>query len=270
MSDIIRTDMDDEKKAATTITQEEIDLIKKEDTPFPEQPTPWMHGEKYASQQYRDDALLRRSLQNKKDPDNKFLEKDVLTKIRSFDRKRPVGADPNEFYGPKRLSHRSHLIGYLAACGFTQKEIAEQMGMNTIYISKYLRTERMQEIVKEKSFELFGKGAQEKFMRLLPKAIDTAEKVMADELQKGSVRADVAFKFMDRALGKPKQQIEHNVSNIRTLIEKLDEVKFKEPIKQIETTAKPDDNIIDVQTEPSESREVPKDEIDDWIDKNIS
>ena len=280
MSDAIThsmTDSDKKDYAPSVITQEEIDLIKKTDVPVPEKPTPWMEGNDFACKENRNDPAWKKRLAEDS-TETYNIKKEVISKLRSQDGVRPPGVEPEEFRTAKKTTHKEHLIAYLAAAGMSNTEIAKQTDIAPQTISVYLRSDRMQQMIKEKAYEMFGKGAAERFMRILPKAIETAESVMIDATQKGSVRAEVAFKFMDRAMGKPKQQVEHSVSNVRTLIEKLDELSIKgvEPQKTIATTASSVDNIIDVEPESlpkEESKQDPdpvvKDEIDSWIDKNL-
>lgn len=170
-------------------------------------------------------------------------------------------------------SSRAQLIAYLAAAGLNHRQIAEQVGLKPASISRYLAMPRVKELVSEKAFEMFGKGAQERFMRILPKAMDTAEQIMEDPEEKGSVRAEIAFKFMDRALGKAIQQTEHNVGGVRQLIEKFDELTSRMTI-EVKPRATKRAEVIDTVVVSEETSSVGKeseheDEIDAWVAGNL-
>jgi hypothetical protein len=234
----------DDKPLMKEITPEDL-IQMTEEGPYPVDRRPYQTPEWYAARQKRN--LKVEDL--RVDPVGEFTPSSlVLGRIANTQSRRNAGISIAEYKTTKRMSHRLHLIAYLASAGMKQVDIASKMGVGHTYISKVMKTDRMQALVKEKAYEMFGKGAAQKFLQVLPKAIETAEKVMLDENEKGSVKADVAFRFMDRALGKPEQKTTVNQGGIRTLIERFDEFTASmrpKTVKTIELSKEKEDNSIE-------------------------
>lgn len=249
-----------------TITDEEIEKMKEEAAFIPIE-KPWMHGATHADMAHRANPKYKSALDAREVPTNAVIDEEAINATKSISQKRPPNVSPSEFYGPKKLSHKAHLMAYLAACGFNNTDIAKQMNMHPVYVSRYMATRRMREMVEQKAFEMFGKNAQSRFMKIIPRAVEVASEIMEDTEEKGSVRADVAFKFMDRALGRPNQSVEHNIGSVRTLIEKFDEFMQHSNTKAIDVTPKQSNTSNEVVVE--EVKENETDEIDTWVNQNL-
>lgn len=117
---------------------------------------------------------------------------------------------------------RMQVLAYLAACGKKVTDIAEELGMSQPEVSNILSTERMQFEVNSLKYKMFGQDVQKRFKEILPKAVDVAYEVMVDEKAKPALRLSSAINFMDRALGKPTQQVEVGGSLIKELFDRLD------------------------------------------------
>lgn len=85
-----------------------------------------------------------------------------------------------------------------------------------------LQDEKIQFEIKHIRYKLYGKDTKKRFNEILPHAIDITERLLHDPFTKPSTKFQAAQEIMDRALGKPKQTIDHEGSLIRSLFDKLD------------------------------------------------
>lgn len=122
-----------------------------------------------------------------------------------------------------RDKHRAKLICYLKAIGFKNKDIAAAIGGTTAEVYRVLKSESAQAEIERVQQEIFVAEPAKMFESILPSAVRIAVNAMMSRKTKQSVRVDAAFKFMDRALGKPTQTIEHNTNLVRELITKINQ-----------------------------------------------
>lgn len=150
------------------------------------------------------------------------------------------GSDPvpAEF---TRNRHRLRAVIYLSAWGMDPTEISSKLGMDLKWVKNTLKSKSVQAEVHKVQDELFMKNPEKIFQKLLPKAIRTTHKILRSSLEKGSTRLAAANMIMDRALGKPTQEIKHEGSMIRSLIEQMDRMN-NGPI--IETTKSVEEAIL--------------------------
>jgi hypothetical protein len=94
---------------------------------------------------------------------------------------------------------------------------------------------------------------------ILPVAIKVALQVMLDPNTKAQTRADAAFRFMDRVMGRPTQHVELNDNLIRQVYEKLDSHNV------IDIAEKRIENAISVV--PETEKEL--DPTDLWVKENL-
>ncbi len=162
------------------------------------------------------------------------------------------------------------MVAYMAAQGKTNAEIAELLEIDISTVRSRLSDERIQFEVKHLRYKLFGKDHKKRFMDILPHAIDVTENTLLDKNSKSSLRFAAAQEVMDRALGKPKQTMEHEGSLIRALFDKMDG-KQEKPVIDVEAVGpKLIDNpngmsIPDISSNPNLS----KDSVDEWVNKNL-
>lgn len=113
-------------------------------------------------------------------------------------------------------------IAYLLVMGLRPKQIAEELQISTTKVNELLKDVGFRGEVERLREHYFGEDMELLFKHILPKAVRTAEEIMDDVEQKAHIRLDAAFRFMDRSLGKPKQQLEVNGSLISSLFKRLD------------------------------------------------
>jgi len=134
------------------------------------------------------------------------------------------------------LSNRRQAIATMKAIGCDNTEIATELGLDPRNISTALSSKSMkQEIVRIQN-KIF-KNPQEVLEKTLPMALKIAYKLMVDPKTKDAVKMDAAFKFMDRVLGKPKQQVEHTGNLLQQVIQEMNDPKNSK-LRIVETTGK--------------------------------
>jgi hypothetical protein len=135
------------------------------------------------------------------------------------------------YKGPPRMptalkardKHRAKLICYLKAIGFKNKDIAAAINGNLQEVYRVLKSESAQDEIERVQNEIFVSEPAKMFESILPQAVRIAVNAMMSRKTKASVRVDAAFKFMDRALGKPTQTVEHNTNLVKELITKINQ-----------------------------------------------
>lgn len=128
-----------------------------------------------------------------------------------------------------RDQHRARLICYLKAIGFKNKDIAAAIGGTSAEVLRVLKSESAQDEIERVQQQIFVAEPAKMFETILPSAVRIAVNAMMSRKTKTSVRVDAAFKFMDRALGKPTQTVEHNTNLVRELITKIADDNKTEP-----------------------------------------
>lgn len=156
----------------------------------------------------------------------------------------------DEWFAPKKLSHRHRFIAHLAALGHTGVEIAERTGMTQVRISSLLRTAIVSAEVERVRNVIFSRDPDEAMRTMIPKALRVVDEVLTNPQEKASTRVDAAFRLFDRTHGKAVQRVEHGGSLIRELFRRLDAVD--------------ETKIIDVTSAAVETNP-----IDEWADANL-
>lgn len=167
-------------------------------------------------------------------------------------------------------------VAHLHAFGADRGQISVMTGLPLDEVGMILGLPR----VKDLAFDLQKKHAnrdfQNLFMSLVPDAVDTARNLMMDRSVKDSTRLSASLAIMDRALGKPNQNIEVGGSMIRELFEKLDQHEAKRVDRAIEVQAKQvhnaiEDGEIKETTSPADTTEPPGevDAVDTWIKDHL-
>jgi hypothetical protein len=162
------------------------------------------------------------------------------------------------------LNPRQLMICKCSALMMGPAEVSELTGMSPAYISRVTASE---------AGRLEIASIQDKFLSntkkmlddILPLAIKTAFHVMLDPKTKPQVKADAAFRFMDRVMGRPVQQIEMNDNLIRQVYEKLDANKVVDiATKRIENAV-----IVAEATQETETQTPELDPVDSWVKENL-
>lgn len=183
--------------------------------------------------------------------EKKIFSDKVISQMKSAGVDKPKELSWNQWNAPKKLKHRHKLVAFMAANGMTNAAIAKQLDCSSSRVTTILSSNRIQLEIKRIQSEIFINDPKKRFMEILPRAIDIAEEVLENEETNPSLRVDVAFRFMDRALGKPKESVEVKTSSIRDLFDQLE--KMDKP-KTIEVTQEDFKNL---------------DPIDQWVHKNL-
>lgn len=126
----------------------------------------------------------------------------------------PVGTPSNDKY-------RRRVICYLKAIGFKNKDIKNTLHCTYAEIKRVCESESGKAEIERVQREIFVNEPQKMFEAILPEAIKVAVNAMMSKKVNTSIRVDAAFKFMDRALGKPTQTVEHKTNLVRELITKI-------------------------------------------------
>jgi hypothetical protein len=186
---------------------------------------------------------------------------------------------------PVRRSYREFTLNmlYLAANNLPVKQIASIMDVSPARVERVLACDRAKREVAELQFSLSGESPEKAFAKLVPETIAVQTAVMRDKNEKGAVRIMAARDIQDRALGKPKQQVDLvHKSTARQVLEAIQSQKSA----PIETTSRPvtDAPALDSGTEvPMDFPDDPpapsqpavddgqgaRDAVDAWIKENL-
>lgn len=159
------------------------------------------------------------------------------------------------------LSNKDSLIVYLAAQGKTAPEIADAISIPVSTVRSILQREHVQFEIGHLRHKLFGKDIQKAFKELVP----DAQGVISDIIRnpntgiRPQLKLEAAKEVLDRALGKPKQSIEHSGSLIRDVYDRLREEQAK-PALDVTPVAN--------EAEPEQTGE-PENPVDAWAKKNL-
>lgn len=121
--------------------------------------------------------------------------------------------------------NRVQAIVHLAALGLTPKQISEQLNCSQQWIKNVMKSDSFQKEVDRVSYQLFIKEPQKMFQSIVPKAVNIAYKEMTSKKTSSKVKVDAAFKFIERAYGKPKQEVEHTGTTLKDIYLALDSKK---------------------------------------------
>lgn len=166
------------------------------------------------------------------------------------------------------LTPKHKTLCKLKSAGMEDKAIAEFTGYS-IHTIQHVLSSKIAIAETEKSLDdLWGKKIKQAIDDVIPMAVQTVFQIMMDPASKASVRADVAFKLMERTMGKPVQHIEMKDNLLRSVFEKLDAQSgkviemFKEETKIIE-----DAQVVESSEKSQETAKA--DPIDAWAKENI-
>lgn len=166
----------------------------------------------------------------------------------------------------REFSYRQKAILHLAAVAATPKEISEHLGIPRSTVTQILNAVSAKEEIERIQAEIFGFDQAKVFKSILPKAVNVALGIMMDENAKEAIKADVAFKFMDRALGKPVQEIKQETAGLREIFEKLDQIQKG----RSEDTENPiDAEFSEVKQEHKDGKQDNMDAVDKWVEENL-
>lgn len=148
---------------------------------------------------------------------------DDIDEMKALGMPKPPEVSWGSWMGPKKESHVHEALIFMAAAGATNKKIAEELGFTQSRISIILSKPEIKKKIRAAQEMYWGENSDQRFKNLLPKAIDVAQSIIEDKTEKTSLKADVAFKLMDRALGKPQQSVSVEGNLLADLIHRLDQ-----------------------------------------------
>ena len=143
---------------------------------------------------------------------------------------RSKGTPNTKLHSLKSEEYRFKLICYLKAVGFKNMDIKRTINATYGEINKVMKSESARAEIERVQREIFVAEPAKMFETILPEAVKVAVNAMMSKKTNTSVRVDAAFKFMDRALGKPSQSVEVSGNLIKDLIQKIDSTPVEQPI----------------------------------------
>jgi hypothetical protein len=155
-------------------------------------------------------------------------------------------------------------IAHLRAGGAEAPQIATMLGLSFEEVQKVLGLRR----IKDQAFEIQKRYAnrdfQNLFKDLMPDAVETVRDLMLSSSKEG-IRLSAASQVMDRAMGRPSQNIDVGSSMIRDLFQALDQLEQNRVDRAIQLDAKSVNNgVIEGEFEKPMG-----DKVDSWIEENI-
>lgn len=166
------------------------------------------------------------------------------------------------------VSARVKAVCHMAAIGFNKKEIAVSLGIPENRVGAVLSSKTAKAQIDKIQHDLFFADPQKMFRTEVPRAFRRVRKVLYGEKTKDNDVLKAADMIFDRALGKPKQEVQHETSSIKQLFEMLDK-QNQEQSQAIEVTAKPVQEPIEEAQFKEKQEEQPKDDIDTWLSENL-
>ena len=144
----------------------------------------------------------------------------------------------------KNITHRHHLIAYLAASGMTMRDIAFRTDLSSVRVQQLLKMPTLKSLVEDERQKLYGDNIEQQIKQEVPEALRVVSDMMTDREAKHGTRLSAAKDLLDRAIGRPIQRVEDVGSSIKDLFEVLDRAGI--------SLNKKEDDVIDVNS--SEAR----------------
>jgi hypothetical protein len=154
----------------------------------------------------------------------------------------------------------------MAAIGFNRKEIAVSLGIPEGRVTAVLSSKSAKAQIDKIQHDLFFADPQKMFRTEVPRAFRRIRKVLYGEKTKDGDVLKAADMIFDRALGKPKQEVQHETSSIKQLFEMLDK---QNQSSIIEVKPNPVEPVVDAEFK-EKTDEQPKDDMDSWLVENLS
>jgi hypothetical protein len=169
----------------------------------------------------------------------------------------------------EELNPLKRFVCHCTAVLMKPADIAKMTGCSVAFVNQVIKSQVGQAEVARIQDEVYSGKFTKVYEQIVPMAIQTAMEAMLDKNVKASTRVEAAFRFMDRALGKPKQAIEVEDNVARGILERLDQMAKERSVKTVDIdrdtmealTAGGASNTIENKSQP--------DEIDEWIEGNL-
>jgi hypothetical protein len=171
---------------------------------------------------------------------------------------------------PRRYRRRTLNAFYLAANDVALDQLSAMTKISQRRLEVMLSSPRARQEIAKIRFKISGESANKAFMKILPEAIQTNLDIMRDPKGKASTRLMAAMNFQDRALGKPKQEVDVNhKSPARLVLEQILAEKNQQqglPDLDAEFRFMEDEQVQVIESKPEEPS---KDAVDAWIAENL-
>ena len=164
------------------------------------------------------------------------------------------------------VSARVKAVCHMAAIGFNKKEIAVSLGIPENRVGAVLSSKTAKAQIDKIQHDLFFADPQKMFRTEVPRAFRRVRKVLYGEKTKDNDVLKAADMIFDRALGKPKQEVQHETSSIKQLFEMLDKQEQKQVI-EVKSNTVDQTSVVDADFKEKEKQ--PGDEMDNWIMENL-
>lgn len=190
----------------------------------------------------------------------------------SQDKSEALKAPPEKI---KLLPESHYAIAYLTIHGWKPDDIAKEIKYNANTVRDILKKEEVKKYIIKARHKLYGEDPAQRIKEIVPKAIDVAEEIMLKKSTKPHVKADIAFRFIERHMGKPTQQVDLGEGTVRTLLKLLNTQNGLDSQPQNLKNDIEDAFYKELDQDLAESSDGPKEEpkeadkVDDWISKNI-
>jgi len=191
------------------------------------------------------------------------LTRTLDERIEDLNLKPPILEDPPHYQA----------IAHLKAGGADPLQISTLLGINIEEVKKVAGLRKIKDLCFEIQKRYANRDFQNLFKDILPDAVEVVRGLMLNENTKEGTRLSAAVAIMDRALGKPSQNVEIGSSMIRDLFTALDKHESQRINKAIQIEAKPVNNEV-VEGEFKEMnteavKPVQENSIDSWAKENL-
>lgn len=164
-------------------------------------------------------------------------------------------------------------IAHLKSTNADAVQISALLGVEIDEVNRVLGLRRIKDLIFEIQKKYANRDFQNLFKDLLPDAVDTVRTLMLDSGTKEGTRLSAAVAIMDRALGKPSQNVDIGSSMIRDLFAALDKHEKIRIDKAIQIESKSVNNEV-VEGEFTEMNKeavnkAPENPTDLWVKANL-
>lgn len=167
------------------------------------------------------------------------------------------------------LTPMKRFICHCTAVLMKPMDVAKMTGCSVHFVNQVIKSQVGQAEVARVQDEVYSGKFTKVYEQIVPMAIQTALDAMLDKDVKASTRVEAAFRFMDRALGKPKQAIEVEDNVARSVLERLDQMAKERSAKTIELGRDTVEALTTGVAGNTIERKSKPDEIDEWIEGNL-
>ncbi len=167
------------------------------------------------------------------------------------------------------LTPMKRFICHCTAVLMKPMDVAKMTGCSVQFVNQVIKSQVGQAEVARIQDEVYSGKFTKVYEQIVPMAIQTAMEAMLDKEVKASTRVEAAFRFMDRALGKPKQAIEVEDNVARSVLERLDQMAKERGAKMVELERETVETLTGAAGSPTIDHKTKPDEIDEWIEGNL-